>query len=151
MLPEEFYANHNAMEAAVTIAHAMFCPRCNNASSDTDKCTRCGTRLKTLESARRRGWVAFGAGVFLVIFVSAIWIWVDRLMAAQSAAGAAQFVGRLNLAFALIILCGALGMVNGWYQGHSGRTNRAIVFAVFIVFAIALFLAYTASNAFNAA
>jgi hypothetical protein len=86
-----------------------------------------------------------------VIFVSAIWIWVDRLMAAQSAAGAAQFVGRLNLAFALIILCGALGMVNGWYQGHSGRTNRAIVFAVFIVFAIALFLAYTASNAFNAA
>lgn len=135
----------------MTIARAMFCPRCNNASSDTDKCATCGSRLKTLESARRRGWVAFAAGVFLVIFVSAIWIWVDRLMAAQSAAAAAQFVGRLNLAFALIVLSGVLGIVNGWFQGHSGRTNRAIVFGILIVFAIALFLAYTASKAYNAA
>ena len=58
----------------MTTAPAMFCPRCNKPSGDTDKCTTCGTRLKTLESAKRRGWVVFGAGVFLVVFVSAIWI-----------------------------------------------------------------------------
>jgi hypothetical protein len=135
----------------VTITRAMFCPRCNKSSSDTDKCGTCGARLKTLESAQRRGWIAFGAGVFLVVFVSAVWIWVDRLMAAQSDPAAARFTGQLNLAFGLIVLCGALGMVNGWSQGHSGRTNRPIVFGILIVFAIALYLAYTASNAFGGA
>ena len=134
----------------MTIGRAMFCPRCNKASSDTDKCTTCGTRLKTLESAKRRGWFAFGAGVFLVIFVSATWIWVDRLMAASGAAGG-QFIGRLNVAFALIVLCGVLGMINGWFQGHSGRTNRAIAFGILIIFAIALYFAYTASSANSAA
>jgi hypothetical protein len=129
----------------------MFCPRCNNASSDRDKCTVCGTRLKTLESAKRRGWAAFGAGVFLVLFVSAIWIWVDRLIAGQSDPGAATFIGRLNVVFGLIVLCGALGMVNGWFQAHCGRTNRALALGILVVFAIALYLAYTASNAFNAA
>ena len=134
----------------MTVAPAMFCPRCNKPSSDTGKCTTCGTRLKTLESAKRRGWAAFGAGVFLVVFVSAVGIWVDRLMAGQTAPGAAAFIGRLNVVFVLIVLCGALGTFNGWRQAHSGRTNRAIAFAILGVFAIALYLAYTASNAFNA-
>jgi magnesium-transporting ATPase (P-type) len=135
----------------MTIAPAMFCPRCNKPSGDTEKCTTCGTRLKTLESAKRRGWVAVGAGVFLVVFVSAVWIWVARLMAGQTAQGAAGFIGRLNVVFALIVLCGALGMFNGWFQAHSGRTNRAIAFAILVVFAIALFLAYAASKAYSAA
>ncbi|MGA2759004.1 MAG: hypothetical protein ABSF08_01625 [Candidatus Cybelea sp.] len=127
----------------------MFCARCNKPSSDTDKCSTCGTRLKTLESAKRRGWIGFGAGVFLVVFPTAIAIWVDRLMSGQTAPGTASFVGRLNVAFALVALSGVLGMVNGWSQGHSGRTNRGIVFALVIVFAIAFYLAYTASNAYN--
>ena len=128
----------------------MFCPRCNKPSSDSEKCTTCGTRLKTLESAKRRGWAAFGAGVFLVVFVSAIWIWVDRLVAGKIAPGAAGFIGRLNVVFVLIVFCGALGMFNGWGQAHCGRTNRAIAFGILVVFAVALFLAYAASNAFNA-
>jgi hypothetical protein len=127
----------------------MFCVRCNKPSSDTDKCSTCGTRLKTLESAKRRGWIGFGAGVFLVIFPTGIAIWIDRLMAGQTAPGTAGFLGRLNLAFVLIALSGALGMINGWRQGHSGRTNRPIVIATVVVFAIAFFLAYTASNAYN--
>jgi hypothetical protein len=134
----------------MTIAPAMFCPRCNKPSSDTDKCTTCGTRLKTLESSKRRGWVAFGAGVFLVVFVSAVGLWVDRLMAGQTAPGVAGFTGRLNVVFVLIVLCGFLGMFNGWRQAHCGRTNRVIAFGILIVFAIALYLAYTASNAVNA-
>ena len=135
----------------MTVAPAMFCPRCNKPSGDTDKCTTCGTRLKTLESAKRRGWVVFGAGVFLVVFVSAIWIWVDRLMAGQTAPGLSGFIGRLNVVFVLILLCGALAIGSGWFQAHSGRTNRAIAFGILIVFAIALFVAYTALKAVNAA
>jgi hypothetical protein len=128
---------------------AMFCARCNKPSSDTGKCSTCGTRLKTLESAKRRGWIGFGAGVFLVIFPTAIAIWIDRLMSGQAAPGTAGFIGRLNVAFVLIALSGALGMINGWLQGHSGRTNRAIVIATVVVFALAFFLAYTASSAYN--
>jgi hypothetical protein len=135
----------------MTIAPAMFCPRCNKPSADTEKCTTCGTRLKTLESAKRRGWVVFGAGIFLLVFVSAVWIWVDRLMAGQTADGLSGFIGRLNVVFVLILLCGALAVVSGWFQAHSGRTNRAIAFGILIVFAIALFVAYTALKAVNAA
>ena len=75
----------------------------------------------------------------------------DRLMAGQTADGLSGFIGRLNVVFVLILLCGALAVVSGWFHAHSGRTNRAIAFGILIVFAIALFVAYTALKAVNAA
>jgi cytochrome c oxidase assembly factor CtaG len=104
------------------------------------------------QNQQRRGWVAFGAGVFLIVFMGAIWIWIDRTVAAgvtvQDPAMAA-FMGRINLACALVVVAGILGTVNGWMMAHSGRRNNVLIFAMIVVFAAALFTAYTASNAYH--
>jgi magnesium-transporting ATPase (P-type) len=128
------------------------CSRCNKVSGDLDKCATCGLRTQSLESAQRRGWVALGAGAFLILFVSAIWIWLERLLAAQIGdAGATQLGARLNVAFALMILAGALGIANGWIMARSGLRNRPLIYGLVLLFAAALLVAYTAPAANKAA
>lgn len=99
---------------------------------------------------KRRGWVAFGSGVFLVIFMGAVAIWVDRLLSAngllQRDATAAQFAGRINVAFVLVILAGVLAIFNGWAMAHSGRRNNVLVVSLVIAFVAALFVAWSASR-----
>ena len=55
------------------------------------------------ESERRRGWVALSGGVMLVILIGAVWIWVDRLLgsSAKNDVSTAEFLGKMNVAFAL--------------------------------------------------
>jgi hypothetical protein len=124
----------------------MICTRCNQLSSDADRCSTCGRPLSTLQSQQRRGWVAFGAGAFLVVLMGAIWIWVDRLLFAQGDVAAAQLAGRLNVAFALIVVAGVLGVINGWITAHSGRTIRILVFGSVVLFIGALAIAWRASS-----
>lgn len=129
----------------------MVCQRCNKPSSDSDRCSTCGAPLKTLQSQQRRGWVAFGGGVFIVLFMGAIWIWVDQLVAtkAQGDVATAQFLGPLNVAFALVVIAGILGVVNGWVMARTGVRNRALIFGLLIAFVSALFVAFTASNGYH--
>jgi hypothetical protein len=138
---------------AMVATPSMICTRCNKLSTDADRCSKCNTRLKTLKSQQRRGWVALGAGGFLVVFMAAIAIWVDRLFAAQGMAqgdvAAAQFLGRINVAFALVIVAGILGIVNGWLMAHSGRRNLWLVVALVIAFVSALFIAGSASGGYH--
>ncbi len=134
-------------------APPMICTRCNGPSSEAENCPKCGTRLKTLQSRQRRGWVAFGAGLFLVIFMTPVWIWVDVLLAgnglAQRDAATAQFEGRINVAFGLVVVAGALGAINGWLMARTGVRNRALVFGLIVVFISALIVAYTASSGYR--
>ncbi len=136
-----------------TTASAMICPRCNKGTTDTERCSICGTRLKSLASQQRRGWVALGAGAFLALFMGGIWIWIDRLFAANGMAlrdpAAAQFLGRINVACALVVLSGLLGTANGWIMARSGRRNFTLMVAMLLVFIAALFVGFTASNAYQ--
>jgi MFS family permease len=99
---------------------------------------------------QRRGWVALGSGVFLVVFMGAVAVWVDRLLSAngllQRDATAAQFAGRINVAFALIILAGVLGIINGAMMVRSGRRNNVLLFGLIVMFVAALFVACSASS-----
>lgn len=133
----------------------MICTRCNRRSNESEKCSKCGTRLATLASQQRRGWVAFGAGAFLVVFVAAVWVWIDRLFASSAITGDpaanAAFLGKLNVAFALIVISGVLGMINGWKMAQTGLRNNRLIFALVIVFAAALLLAFWASAGYQSA
>jgi ribosomal protein L40E len=129
------------------------CTRCNKLSSDAETCSTCGTQLRTLASQKLRGWFALGAGAFLAIFMAAIWIWIDRLFAAQGIAArdvsAAQFLGRINVAFALILVAGVLGVINGWSMAHSGRRNLWLLVALLVAFVSALVIAGFASSSYR--
>jgi len=98
---------------------------------------------------KTRGWVAFGAGVFLIGFAAAIWMWVDRLLLTsnglQDPAGA-QLAGRLNVAFGLLVVSGILGTINGWIMAQTGKRNTGLIVAMVLSFAVALFVAYNASR-----
>ncbi len=129
----------------------MVCQRCNGLGADAETCSKCGTRLATRQSQERRGWVSFGASVFLIVFMSAIWIWVDGLLAANARTDAAlaQFEGRLNVAFALVVVAGAFGAANGWLMARSGIRNRVLIFGLVIVFVSALFVACGATGVYH--
>lgn len=104
--------------------------------------------MATIQSQQRRGWVSFGAGVFLIVLVAAIWIWVNVLLAgsAQRDAAEATFLGKLNVAFALILLAGVLGTIQGWRMAKSGRRNVVLILAMVVCFAAGLIVAVGASN-----
>lgn len=133
-------------------ASPMVCARCNALTDAVEKCSKCGTRLKTLESQQRRGWISFGAGAFMVVFVSAVWIWVDRILAANATMqpDTSAFAGRLNLAFALLVISGALGVASGWYMAQTGLRNRWLIVALVLAFLVGLFVAGTASSGLSA-
>jgi hypothetical protein len=134
----------------MTALPAMICLRCNQVRSGSDTCSTCRARLHSLDAAKRRGWVALSAGAFMVIFMGAIWIWVDRMMAAQGISAAdvttAKFLGRIHLAFALVILAGLLGIASGWLMAQTGRRNRILIYTLVAVFAAAVFIAAGAST-----
>ncbi|MFY9665330.1 MAG: hypothetical protein WAK19_12855 [Candidatus Cybelea sp.] len=105
-----------------------------------------------LENERRRGWVALSGGAFLVILIVGVWIWVDRHLGntVRNDISTAQFLGRLNVAFGLIVVSGVFGVANGWTMAHSGRRNWLLVLGVIVTFAAGLVVAVVASSGFQA-
>jgi hypothetical protein len=103
-----------------------------------------------MQSAKLRGWLAFAAGAFLVLFIAAIWLWIDRQFAARdivaSDPAAARYLGKIHVAFALVVVAGVLGAINGWIMVRSGRRNLALVVALVVAFAAAVFVAAGASS-----
>jgi hypothetical protein len=134
-------------------APTMVCTRCNSVRSDAGKCPKCGTRLQTLASMKMRGWVALVAGLFLVLLISAVWVYVGRLFSAQGVVdrdvATAQFAGRTYVAFALVLVSGLLGVANGIWQIRTGCRNRVLVFAMLVMFAAAIGVAVIGSNAYH--
>jgi hypothetical protein len=104
-----------------------------------------------LEGLKRRGNVALAGGVVLFVVIVAVWIWVDHLMATSALTdpAAAQFLGKLNVAFGLIAISGLFGVGNGWVMASSGRRSVPLIIGLLVTFAAGLFLAYSASNGFQ--
>jgi hypothetical protein len=102
------------------------------------------------ESEKRRGWVAIAAAAILIVLTLAIWFYVDRAFVdrgvLERGAATAQFVGRLNVAFALVLISGVLGIVSGVVQARSGLRNRPLTFALVVAFASGLLIAVFASG-----
>lgn len=96
-----------------------------------------------LEKGRKRGRLALYAGIFLVVFVCAVWIWLDRLFATNAGSfsdpASLRLIGHLNVAFGLLEVAGAIGIVNGAMTSRSGRPNVALVVILVILAIAALF------------
>jgi hypothetical protein len=104
--------------------------------------------MATPQSQQRRGWISFGAGVFLMALVVGISIWIDFLLAgaAQRESATAAFLGKLNVAFGLIFIAALLGTINGWRTAKSGRRSIALIFVMVVCFIAGFFVAFGASN-----
>ena len=90
--------------------------------------------------SKTRARVTLGAGVFLVVVMGAVWLWIVSLTAANPVTDPAyaQFLGRIYVAFAIIIVCGFLGILNGVSQLRTGRQNVPLSLVILLLFLIAL-------------
>jgi hypothetical protein len=135
------------------VAPAMVCTRCNKLSGEVGKCMTCGRRLESVQSMKRRGWLALTGGVLVIVLMTSVWIWVGGLLAAHGVVNrdpaTAQFIGRTYVAFALVEVCGVLGIINGSWQIRSGRRNRVLAFAMLVLFAAAIGVAATGAGAYH--
>jgi len=98
---------------------------------------------------KRRGLIALFAGSFIVVLVGVLWIWIDRLVVGGTAVADPsdlQVLGKLNVAFPLILVAGILVIANGWVMLRTGKSNRALAWAVIIVFLVGVFLGFGASR-----
>ena len=95
-------------------------------------------RADDLQSMRRRGWAALIAGAFMVVLIVGLWVFILRLLADPTVVPRdphyADFLGKLFVAFALIILSGLLGIASGAIQIRTGRQSRGLTIAVLVVF-----------------
>jgi hypothetical protein len=98
--------------------------------------------------SKSRGILAISAGIFVIVLMSAVWIFVAHLVATHAVEmeGSREFFGRLYLAFGMIVFCGILGTINGFLALRTGSTNGYLVALVLVIFGAALYIMYEASK-----
>jgi hypothetical protein len=91
-----------------------------------------------------RGWIALIAGIFLVVIVTCIWVFI----ASHVTSGTAnlQTAGQLYIGFALIIVGGFLAIANGAWMLWKGRPNFAVAIVMIILFVAAFFVVQQATK-----
>ena len=94
----------------------------------------------------RRGWVAIVAGVFIVILLTWIWIFIAHAAATPGGilcndAARDRFLGQIYVSFAMIIACGLLAIVSGIRMVRTGRTSWPFGVALIVLFIAACFIA----------
>jgi hypothetical protein len=101
--------------------------------------------------SKRRGYVAVGAGVFIVVVMAGVWLWLAWLFATNPSSatspGFPEFLGKLYIGFALVIVCGVIGIANGILVVRNGRSNIPLLVAMIVIFLSALVIMYRASQA----
>ena len=112
-------------------------PLCGATAEGTlTKCPRCGWAMRGTRNIRRRGWVLLTCGLFLVGLMGAVtWNMLPTLLYPERAYAEGTFTSTpdeartfLNL-FLLVILFGALAIVNALYMIRTGRQSRWFVLA----------------------
>src|ERR1700733_12518546 len=91
-----------------------------------------------------RGWIALIAGIFLIVIMTGIWLFI----ASHVASGTAHLptVGQLYIGFALIIGGGFLAIANGVWMLRKGRPNLAVGIFMIILFVAAFFVVQQATK-----
>jgi hypothetical protein len=89
-----------------------------------------------------RGYLAIGAGIFLIVMMAGLYLFFGHLVASGSMelpqAVAYDFLGKLDLGFALLALSGAIGIGNGLWIVRRGKINIALTIVALVVAASAI-------------
>ena len=103
-----------------------------------------------IERGKARGWVTLTAGGFIIVLISGIWLFIRRAFAdghlTVSTRDTATFLGQTFVAFALIFLCGVLGIANGVMQLRTGRRSVILNGAIIVLVGSALVVIWIATS-----
>lgn len=127
----------------------LSCPKCSFETTETlPKCPNCGSRLQSKAKVRILGWVLLVIGTCLVLFMSALGIYLAQLIARSgepgqrtSFSGGPEDVAFIVAIFGLVISFGLASIVGGIWQIKYGKPNRKLMVAMFVVAAILFVIA----------
>ncbi len=106
--------------------------------------------MKLKEVPKSRGYIAIGAGIFLVVLMAGLYLFFGHLassgaMDVPEPAGSA-FFGKLDLGFALLAISGAIGIGNGLWVVRRRTANTPLTIIGFLVAASALYSIWQATK-----
>ncbi len=103
-----------------------------------------------VQRMKARGWVTIVAGLFIVVVMCGVWLFVAKAIGEHrvdvATADTAKFLGQTYVAFALIVLSGVLGVVNGVIQLRTGRRNIPLNAVILILVGAALVIIWLATS-----
>ncbi len=98
--------------------------------------------MKIKEVPRNRGYIAIGAGIFLIVTMAALYLYFGNLAASGAMtlpeAAAAAFFGKLDVGFGLLAISGAVGIGNGLWIVRRQKINVYLTIMGFLVAVSAL-------------
>ena len=124
--------------------HGMFkeCFKCKWTGTTLEtKCPQCGRKLYGPKEIRRRGVVQLISGLFLVVFMCGIAVFVATMLAGNmknpdSAKKMQEQAGMLLLIYAIfgmVIVFGLHGTIMGIWQIATGRRNKVMVWIMWVL------------------
>ncbi len=119
----------------------LSCPKCSFETSESlARCPNCGSRLQSARKVRILGWFLLLIGTGLVLFMSALGIYLGSIIAQSGTPGATtsfsggtQDVALIAAVFGLVISFGLGSMAGGLWQIIYGKPNRKVMVAMFLV------------------
>ena len=118
------------------------CFKCNFKGETTEtKCPNCGRKLYGPKEIRTRGIIQLISGLFLVVFMGAIAIFVASMLANQlkdpSSAKKIQEQSSMLLVifaiFGMVIVFGLHGLIMGIWQIATGRRNQVMIWIMYVL------------------
>jgi drug/metabolite transporter (DMT)-like permease len=91
-------------------------------------------------ASKAGGWRSLIASILIILLICAIWTFLGTALRTRSlhvAPGNAALFGQLAVAFALFIIGGLLGVVNGIGQIRTGRRSKPLTVAMLLVMLVA--------------
>ncbi len=97
---------------------------------------------------RRRGWVAVGAGIFIVVMMIGLWIFLAGIAPSMDITPmqAAAFFGDLHVGFVLLAVCGILGIFNGMHMVRANRINPVLTIGALLIAGAAMYVLWSATK-----
>jgi hypothetical protein len=103
-----------------------------------------------VEQTKTRGWVTIAAGVFIVVLMSGVWLFVAKAIAEHRVTldtpNTAKFLGQTYMAFGLIVFSGILGIANGVVQLRTRRRNISLNALILMLVAAAVVIIWLATS-----
>lgn len=98
--------------------------------------------MKLKDVPKSRGYIAIGAGVFLIVVPAGLYLFFANLAATGAMTlpegAAAGFFARLDFGFALLTVAGAVGIANGLWIVRRQKVNVPLTIIGFLVAVSAL-------------
>ena len=128
----------------------LSCPKCSFETEESlARCPSCGSRLQSATKVRILGWFLLLIGTGLVLFMSALGVYLGSLVARSGEpgettrfTGGPQDVALIVAVFGLVISFGLASMAGGLWQIIYGKPNRKVMVAMFLVAGVLVAIAW---------